>query len=94
MVTGVREACGMGDESLWSLSRADSIVVCSSLELHSHSVLECMPSHMITLVLSRDKKTKMKNRSFSGLDLLQRPLWSVLPLGATLVFVVPSPRPC
>lgn len=49
------------------LSSTASTVVCSSLEPHFfHSVLECTPSRMVTLVLSNNRKTKVKNRSFSG----------------------------
>lgn len=71
--------------SLPLLSSAASAVVCSSLELHVfRSVPECVPSRMVTLVLSNNRKTKVKNRSFSGLGLLKSPLWSVLPLRATL----------
>jgi hypothetical protein len=36
----------------------------------------------------------MKNESFSGLDLLKRPLWSMLPLKASLVSMVCGPMPC
>lgn len=39
-----------------------------------------MPSHMIILVLNNDNMLKMKNDSVSGLDLPERPLWSMLPL--------------
>lgn len=51
------------------------------------------PEH-ITPFLNKDRMSRMKNVSFfSGLDLLKTPLWSVLPLEATLVSVVHCPRP-
>jgi hypothetical protein len=52
------------------------------------------PEH-ITPFLNKDRMSRMKNVSFfSGLDLLKTPLWSVLPLEATLVSVVHCPRLC
>lgn len=44
------------------------------------------------LVLSQDRMSKVKNSLSSGLDLLKRPLFSVLPLEATLVSVVHFPK--
>lgn len=41
--------------------------------------------YTIALVLSNDRVSKRKNGSFPGMDLIQRPLWSVLSLVATLV---------
>jgi hypothetical protein len=64
------------------LSRAVG-VVCSSLE---HAAQPRDPP-----VLSNNRMSEMKSSSFSGLDYLQRSLWSVLPLAATLVSVVSCP---
>lgn len=55
-------------------------VACSSLALAQSQPLEHIP------VLSM---SKTKNGSFSGLDLLNRPLWFLLPLEATLVSMPP-----
>lgn len=72
-------------------------VMCNSLDL----ALQLRPRthcriHMIILVLSNDRMSKMKavQRSFCGLDLLERPPWSMLPLEATMVFVVHYPSLC
>lgn len=71
---GQRCSCGdgrerslwqMGDMSLPLLSRADT-VVCNSLQHHSLSVPEGAPSPMITLVLSNNRKTEMKNLDSSS----------------------------
>lgn len=45
------------------------------------SAPKALPSHMITLTLSNDKVSEMKNGSVSGLRLIARPPWSMLPLG-------------
>jgi hypothetical protein len=42
----------------------------------------------ITLALSKDRVSKMKNGSCSALDLLERPPWSRCPMEATLIFVL------
>lgn len=64
-----------------------SRVVCSILEF----ALAADPEHTL-LVPSHDRTTKMKNDSFSGLDPVKRPLWSILPLEDTLTTVVCCPR--
>ena len=53
-------------------------VVCSSLELRQALLLNGMPSHMTALALGNGRMFKRKKGSFCGLDLLKRPLWSVL----------------
>lgn len=49
-------------------------------------------NHVIILALSNDKLSKMKNGSFSRVNLLKTPLWSVLPLKAILISMVPCPK--
>lgn len=56
--------------------------------------LSPLASHTVALVLNNNKMAKMKNYLFSGLGLLERTLWSLLPLEATLVCVVCSPKLC
>lgn len=73
-VTGTREGCGQwGNMSL--PCRADRVVG-SRLELTRPSNM--LPSCIITLALSNDRISEMKNGSFSGMDLLGRPPWSIL----------------
>lgn len=77
-----------------SLLRRDDRVVCSSLELTFRlSPQVCTGTRSITMALSNDKIAKMKNHYFLLLDFLERPLWSVLPLEATLLRVVHCPVP-
>lgn len=61
--------------------------------LHFHPAAEQEASCIIALVLRNDGVPKMKNDSFSGLALLERPLWFILPR-ATLEAVVHHPRMC
>lgn len=51
-----------------------------------------LPSHIMVLVLSNNWLYKMKNSSLSELDLLKRPVWSLLHLDTMLVSVVNCPR--
>jgi len=67
--------------------RADRVVH-NSLELVQIQPLNILNSYTITLVLNKDRMAEMKNSSFSELDILKRPLWSVLSLEAMLVFTV------
>lgn len=83
----------MGNMSL--LSRADRMV-CISLELAQTQPLNTLASHTIILALSNDRMSEVENESFSGLDLLEKPLWSLLPLGGHVGIHGPycGPRPC
>lgn len=74
--------------------RTGNRVVCSSLELAQTQSLNRLPCCTITLVLSKDGMSEMENSSFSGLDLLERPLWSVLAIEAMLVSMVCCPKVC
>lgn len=87
VVTVVRQGCcGPGSMSL--LSRVER-VVSSSLELvqtqHFIPTLNTLPSYKISLTLSNHRMSKMKNSSFSELDLLKRPSWSMLPPRGSMV---------
>lgn len=59
-------------------------MVCTSLELAQVPPLNSLPSHRITLTLSNNKISKVKNDSFSRLTLLERPPWSTLLLETML----------
>lgn len=67
-----------------------SRVVCSSLEFSKTQILNEMLSRMIMLAPNNDK---IENNSFSGLDLLRHPPWSVLSLEAILAPVVCAASP-
>lgn len=62
-------------------------VVCSCLELRQALLLSVMSSHMIALALGSGRISKGKKGSFCGLDLLERPPWSMLLLEAVLACV-------
>lgn len=66
-------------------------VVCSSLELKQVLPLDTMPNCTITLTLSNKISQMKMNGSFSGLSLLKRLLWSILPLEAMLISVLSLP---
>lgn len=57
------------------LNRAKG-VVCSSPEFAQTWPQNMKPSLMTTMVLGNNRISKMKNGSFSGLNLLGKPLWS------------------
>lgn len=78
----------MEPEDISMLRRGDR-VACSSLELTFRLSPQvcCTGTRSITMALSNDKISKML------LDFLERPLWSVLPLEATLLPVVHCPVP-
>ena len=57
------------------------------LELTQALTLNTMCGYIIALALSNDWMSKTKNGLFSGLVLLKRPPWSVLPLEAMLISV-------
>ena len=59
-------------------------MVCTSLELAQILSLNSLPSHRITLTLRNNKISKVKNDSFSGLNLVERPPWSMLLLETML----------
>lgn len=67
---------GHGNTSLLSLTDR---AVCSSLEPVQTQPRNMLPSCMVALVLSNGRIFKIKSSSFSDLDLLKRPLWSLLP---------------
>lgn len=66
------------------LTNTPDRVVHSSLELKSTLLLNVMPSHTIALALGNSRMSKRKKGSFCGLDLLERPPWSMLLLEAML----------
>lgn len=66
-------------------------MVGSSLELVQTQCLNVLPTCMITLLLSNDRMSEIKNESFSGLDHLMR---SVLLLDPIIVSVVHCHRQC
>lgn len=74
------------DGQAWNTSRVTSRegrVVYSLLELVLP--LEMLPNHTIILTISNSKICKMMNGLFSGLSLLERLPWSMLPPEAILV---------
>lgn len=73
--------------SMLVLSRADRVVF-SSLELMQVLPPNTLPSSTIILALSNSKMLEMENSPFSGLDLLERYPWSMMPPEAMLVSVV------
>lgn len=75
-------------------TRPTSRVVCGSLEVVQSQPLKVLPSHMMALVLSNDRMSEIQNSSFSGLDVLDRPLWPMLLPKAMLVSMAHSPRLC
>lgn len=86
VVAGVTEACGGQDKT--SLSKKPvgwTGWYAAAWSLHSDSTLRTLPNCTIALLLCNDRMSKINNSSFSGLDLLKRPLWSVLPLEVTVV---------
>lgn len=72
-----REGFG-GWENMSLLSRAGRVAAAWSLHRHSPQTLQ-PPSCMAALVLSNNRMNNIKNGSFSGLDLLERPLCFLLP---------------
>ncbi|XP_060044257.1 adhesion G protein-coupled receptor A3 isoform X3 [Erinaceus europaeus] len=52
--------------------RAEGKVVCSSLELTQVLPPDALPNRTVTLILSNNKISELKNGSFSGLSLLER----------------------
>lgn len=60
-------------------SRLKGCCAAAYSSLHSDSALSTLPSSMITQVLSNNQMFKMKNGSFSVLDLLKRPLHHCCP---------------
>lgn len=87
----VRKGCSRwGNRSL--LCRTNRMI-CSSLELEQTQPPNMCPTCMITMVLSNNRMSEMKkNSSFPRLDLLKRPIWSVLSLEAMLVSRIHCPR--
>lgn len=51
-----------------------------------------LPNSPVTLVLTNDRMSKMKNNSFSGLDRLERPLRSMLTSGGHIGSHDPQPQ--
>lgn len=68
-------------------------MVYTSLELTQTQSWNMLPSHIIILALSNYRMSDLKNGSFSVLDLLKRPLRSILPLEAMLVSMVHAVAP-
>lgn len=84
-VAGVREAnAGLGS---MTLPHRVARVVCSSLELVQALPPNSLPMRTIALALSNGRMSKMESSLFSGLSLLERSLWSMLPTEAVLVSV-------
>lgn len=84
-VTVMREDCAQwGNMSL--LSRADRMV-CNSLEPVQTQPPKTMSSPKIALALSNHGMSKMKNSSFSRLDLPKRPPWSMLPTPCQVMLI-------
>lgn len=85
VVTGMGEACReLGNRAL---SRRPGRVAYSTLKLAQALPLNTLPSYMITLALSDNRVSKMKNTSFPGLGFLirspwfpQRSWWCLLPM--------------
>ena len=78
--------------NMFLLSRA-SRLVCSSLQLTQTQPLNTLPNHAITLALSNYRISEMKNGSFSGLNLLEISLWSILPPEAMMLSMVHAVAP-
>lgn len=67
---------------------AEGRVVCSGLELKQVLLLDMMPNCTSTLTLNNKRSQMKTNGSFSGISLLKRLLWSILPLETILISVV------
>ena len=63
-------------------------MVYSLLELTQVLLLDMLPNCTITLTLSSNRKSEVKNGLFSGLGLYERLLRSLLPLEALLMSVI------
>ncbi|MEJ1269449.1 hypothetical protein NN561_000259 [Cricetulus griseus] len=72
----------------------EGMVVCSVLELLQVMSSDMSPNCVIILTLSNSKISKMKNGSFSGLSVLQRLPWSMLPPETMLMSAVHADTTC
>ena len=68
--------------------------MCSSLELAQTQPPNMLPSHKISLALSNNRMSEVKNDSFSGSEYHLRSSWSILPPEAMLASVVYAVVPC
>lgn len=83
VVTSLGEQC---DEwGSMSIPSRGGRVVCSSLEITQALSLHMLPRLTLALALSSNRMSEMENGPFSGLDLFERPSWSMLSLEAMLV---------
>lgn len=76
-MTGVREGYNG-----WGICQGcfGLAVVYSSLELAQTQPPDKLPSLMMAIVQNNNRMSNLKSSSFSGFDLLERPLWSGLSL--------------